>query len=295
MVVTKQKSLRQFIYSSLWSLLGAFLAAYSLEVFLIPNHIIDGGIIGISILLADILGQQFLYPLVIVLSIPFVVLAYRYISRTFVIQMIVSVVLFAMLGSWIGHAGNSMFAPYRGDLLEIVVFGGLLLGLGVGFIIRSGGCLDGTEILGILINKKYGFTVGSVVLAANSIIFAFAGLVYGDWHPSIQSLITFFIVIKIMDMVIVGLDEIKAVTILSSRPKEVSEVLLRDLGIGLTVLYGRGGYTGKDREVLYLIAERLQLADIKTLVHAHDPEAVVAIENLHEVSSGSMVKLTSKV
>lgn len=289
------KTTKQLIKSSISSCIGAFLAAYALEVFLLPNHIIDGGIVGISILSSELFGDNLLYPLVILLNIPFVYLAYRQIAKTFVIQMILAVLFFALFGTWISESGLAFFNPYRGDLLEIVVIGGLILGLGVGLIIRSGGCLDGTEILGLLINKKYGITVGSVVLASNIVIFAMAGIVFGDWHSPIQSLITFFIVVKIMDMVIVGLDEMKAVTIISQKPKDISQVLLHEMGIGLTILYGRGGYSGTNREIIYLIAERLQLSEIKTIVHNIDPEAVIAIENLHEVASSNMRRISSKV
>lgn len=305
MVVAKKKSVKQFVFALFWTILGAFLASYSLEVFLIPNDIIDGGIIGVSILIAELLGKDYLlYPLLVFLSIPFVFLAYKNISKTFVIQMIISVIAFSLIGFFIHYCQGylqdipNFLRPYLkgpSGIFEAVVIGGVLLGLGVGLIIRSGGCLDGTEILGILINKKYGFTVGSVVLVANIIIFTFAGFILEDVQSSIRSLITFFIVVKIMDMVIVGFDEMKALTILSSKPQQVSDLLLREMGIGLTVLQGRGGYTGKPQEVLYLIAERLQLAEIKSMVHDCDPKAVIAIENLHEVSTGKMDSLTSKV
>ena len=152
--VASKKSPRQVVFSSLWMLLGAFIAAFSLEVFLIPNNIIDGGVIGVSILLSSYLGQGYTYPLVVILNLPFIYLAFRYISRTMVIQMLIALTAFAILGQWIGHSDMNIFQPYRGDLLEIVVVGGLLLGFGVGLIIRSGGCLDGTEILGLLVNKK---------------------------------------------------------------------------------------------------------------------------------------------
>ncbi|MBI2602230.1 MAG: YitT family protein [Deltaproteobacteria bacterium] len=294
-MVQSSRSKRQIFVAVFSTCIGAFLAAFALEVFLLPNHIIDGGIVGISILSSELFGEQLLYPLVIILNIPFVYLAYKNIAKTFVIQMMVAVLFFAFFGTWISESGLTFFSPYRGELLEIVVIGGLVLGLGVGLIIRSGGCLDGTEILGLLINKRYGITVGNVVLAANVVIFAMAGLIFDDWHPPIQSLITFFIVVKIMDMVIVGLDEMKAVTIISQKPKEISSVLLHEMGIGLTVIYGRGGYSGEDREILYLIAERLQLSEIKTMVHNIDHEAVIAIENLHEVASSNMRRISSKV
>ena len=136
--------------------------------------------------------------------------------------------------------------------------------------------------------------MGSVVLGINCILFAGAGFVFQDWLPPIRSLITFFVVIKIMDMVIVGLDEMKSVMIFSEKPKEVAKGLTHELNLGLTTIPGKGGFTGKPKDILFLIAERLQLAEIKNLVHAKDPDAIVAIENIHEVSTKNMKPITSK-
>ncbi len=157
---------------------------------------------------------------------------------------------------------------------------------GLGLIIREGGCLDGTEILGIIINRRMGFTVGQVVLVCNIFVFGAAGLVFQDWHPPLMSLITYIVVIKIMDTVIVGLDETKSVLIISSKSKAIADAIIHELGLGLTIMYGRGGFSGDEREILYVIAERLQLAELKDLILREDPSAFIAIENLHEVANG---------
>ena len=153
-------------------------------------------------------------------------------------------------------------------------------------IIREGGCLDGTEILGIIFNRRTGFTVGQVVLVCNIFVFGAAGLVFKDWHPPLMSLITYIVVIKIMDSVIVGLDETKSVLIISSKSKAIADAIIHELGLGLTIMYGRGGFSGDEREILYVIAERLQLAELKDLILREDPTAFIAIENLHEVANG---------
>ncbi|NRA45099.1 MAG: YitT family protein [Oligoflexales bacterium] len=296
MVSVASKTPKQIIFSSIWMILGAFIAAFSLEVFLVPNAIIDGGVIGVSILIGKLFGDHLMYPLVVLLNLPFLYLAGKNISKVMVVQMIIALVAFASFGPWIGHSPDiAVFAPYKGDLLEIVVIGGLLLGFGVGLIIRSGGCLDGTEILGLLINKKYGISVGNVVLAVNAVIFTIAGFVFGDWHAPIQSLITFFVVIKIMDMVIMGIDEMKSVMIFSSKPREIADTLMNTMGLGLTYIQGRGGFSGEQKEILFLMAERLQLSEIKHAVHSHDPEAFIAIENLHEVATNNLKGITNKV
>lgn len=295
MVSGAPKSRKQMIVSFIGMVFGAFLAAFSLEVFLLPNHIIDGGVIGVAILVSEWIGNDYwLYPMVLIFNIPFLFLAYHFISRTLLFQMLVATLSFVSFGHFITVSSLAVFGHYHGDLLEIVVIGGGLLGFGVGLIIRCGGCLDGTEILGILINKKYGLSVGTIVLCFNIFLFLGAGLIFEDIRSSIQSLITFLIVIKIMDMVIVGLDEMKSIMIFSDKTSEIADELVHRLGLGLTFIRGRGGYSGEDKEIIYLIAERLQLSEIKTLVHQKDPCALIAIDNLHEVAAQSIKSVTKK-
>jgi len=275
---------------------GAFLAAFSIAVFLLPNSIIDGGIVGLAMIGGNIFGNKLFPYFFILLNLPFLFLAYRHVGKVFVMHMFFAYALFVASLFFI-H--GYMPWEFEGDKLEVVVIGGAILGIGLGIIIRYGGCIDGTEILGIIINKKLGFTVGQVVLVCNILIFSLAGLVFPDWHTPIFSLITYMVVIKVMDSVIVGLDEIKSVLIISSKSKAIAEAIMHELGLGLTIMYGRGGFSGDEREIIYVIAERLQLAELKELIHREDPHAFIAIENLHEVASGKhgndMVKKRVKI
>ncbi len=224
-------------------------------------------------------------------TLPFLVMAFRFIGKSFLLHMLFSVAVFVGSIFFIQHV---MPWKFVGDSLEVVVIGGSILGIGTGLIIRYGGCLDGTEIFGIILNRKIGFSVGQVVLFCNIFIFAAAGVVFQDWHPPLLSLITFMVATKVMDSVIVGLEETKSVLIISSKSKEISDAIIHELGLGLTIMYGRGGYSGEQREIIYVIAERLQLAELKDLIHREDPSAFIAIENLHEVSSGLQVDMQSK-
>jgi len=289
------KSSKQMCFSFLGMIFGSFLAAFSLEVFLLPNHIIDGGVIGLSIIVSELLGSDlWLYPLVFVFNLPFLFLAYRFVSKALLLQMLIAILSFSFFGHFITLSPWPIFSHYKGDLLEIVVMGGGLLGLGVGSIIRCGGCLDGTEILGILMNKRYGFSVGTIVLFFNVFLFAIAGFVFQDWRSSIQSLITFLIVIKIMDMVILGLNEMKSIMIFSDKSEEIANDLIHKLGLGLTFLNGRGGFSRAEKQIIYLIAERIQLSEIKVLVQQKDPYAFIAIENLHEVACQNLNLISKK-
>ena len=279
------RTIKQMIVSYFWTTVGALLAAMSIKIFLFPNELIDGGIIGIAMILTR-LSSKVLFPIFfIVLTLPFIYLSYKFIRRTFFVQMIIAVILFSIFLTLLNKV-----KPFEADVLEVIVIGGAILGIGAGLIIRNGGCLDGTEILAIIINRKKGFTVGQVVLFINIFIFAGYGLIFQDWHIAFQSLLTYVVAFKMMDIVIVGLDELKSVIIISTKPQELTQVVMHEMGLGLTVMYGRGGYSGDAREILFVIVERLDLADLKELVLAKDPKAFMAVENLHEVVYGRQVK-----
>ncbi len=286
---SSSKSLMYHVSAYFWITIGSFLAAFAIRIFLVPNELIDGGIVGIALIAAKLVGNKYLSYFLVALNAPFIYLAYKFIRRTFVIHMFVAVLLFAGF-----LVVLERFPHFLGDPIEIIVIGGALLGIGVGLIIRSGGCLDGTEILAIIINRKKGFTVGQVVLFINFFVFTAYGWIFSNWHIAVQSLITYIVAFKMMDLVIMGLDELKSVLIVSSRPQELAEVITQELGLGLTIVHGRGGFTGDTREILFIIVERLDLSDLKEIVLREDPSAFMAIENLHEVVYGKQAPLPYK-
>jgi uncharacterized membrane-anchored protein YitT (DUF2179 family) len=272
------------LLSYLQLLLGAFIAAFAIDIFFIPNKLIDGGIVGLAMIGGRFFENNRLIPyLLLLLNVPFIYLAYRHIGKAFVARLLLANLSFSCFLMVMPHI---ITRPFLGDTLEVVVIGGAILGVGIGLIIRCGGCIDGTEILGIIANRKKGFTVGQVVLVCNIFVFGAVGLLFQDWHPPLLSLIAYIVAVKIMDAVIVGLDETKSVLVISTKSKEITKAILHDLGLGLTVMYGRGGFSGQPVEILYVITERLQLAELKDLVYSIDSKAFMAIENLHEVSAG---------
>ncbi|NBO24068.1 MAG: YitT family protein, partial [Chlamydiae bacterium] len=224
-----QKTLDQLIISYFWIALGAFLAALSIRVFLFPNNLIDGGIVGLALIGARLVGDEFLSLFLILFNLPFIYLAYKHIRRTFVIQMAIATGLFAFFLMILEN-----ISPFLGDPLEIIVFGGAILGIGVGLMIRNGGSTDGTEVLGIIINRKKGFTVGQVVLVINIFVFSLYGWIFHDWHIALKSMMTYIVAFKMIDLVIVGLDELKSVMIITSKPNELAEVITGEMGLGLT-------------------------------------------------------------
>jgi len=203
--------------------------------------------------------------------------------------MLVAILLFAFFLAVLNYLPS-----FEADPLEAIVIGGAMLGAGAGLIIRYGGCTDGTEILAILINRKKGFTVGQVILFINIFIFAAYGWIFENWHTALRSLMTYIVAFKMMDIVIAGLEELKSVLIMCAKPDKLSKIITHELGLGLTFIKGKGGYSGEDRDILFIIVERLDLAELKEIVLREDPTAFIAIENLHEVAYGRTAKVALK-
>lgn len=268
-----------------WIAVGAFIAALSITVIILPNDVIDGGVTGISMVIAHLIGKKWLPYLVLAMNVPCIFLAYKHFGKSFLINMITGILLFSFFLFMFEHILHNV-PVFRGDSLEVVVLGGIVLGIGIGLIIRMGGCSDGSEIFAIIVNRTKGYTIGQVVVFFNIFVFIAAGYIYGEWNTSVRSFITYMVTYKTMDLIIVGLDEIKSTLIVSSKPKEVSDTIVHELGLGLTILYGRGGYAGDDRELLLVVVDRLQLAELKDIVLNIDPSAFIAVENLHEVVYG---------
>lgn len=268
-----------------WIAVGAFIAAASIVYILLPNNVIDGGVTGIAMIIAHLIGQKWLPYLVLALNIPCIIVAYKNFGKVFLLYMVSGILLFSFFLFLFEHVLHHL-PVFHGDSLEVVVLGGIVLGLGIGLVIRKGGCSDGSEVIAIIVNRTRGYTIGQVVVFLNFFVFLIAGYIYGEWNTSVRSFITYLVTYKTMDLVIVGLDEIKSTLIISSKPKEITDTVVHELGLGLTILYGRGGYAGDDRELLLVFVDRLQLAELKDMVLNIDPSAFIAVENLHEVVYG---------
>lgn len=267
----------------LWLTLGCAIAAFAIKIFFIPNNLIDGGTVGLAMIAARLFGTDWLPLCIVCTTLPFVFFASKTIGRLFVAHTLLSVSLFAIFLFILPYVFHT---PFHGESIEVVVIGGGILGVGIGIIIRSGACLDGTEILGIIASRTWGFTVGQIIFFCNIVVFGLAGLMFQEWHPPLMSLITYIVVARVLDFVLVGLDETKSVLVISSKFKEIEKAVMHELGLGLTVMYGRGGFSGESREILYIITERLRLTELKNLIFEIDPNAFIAIESLHEISSG---------
>ncbi|MEK5270674.1 YitT family protein [Aeribacillus sp. FSL K6-8394] len=280
----KKESLRHIIYRLLMIVIGAVLAAVSIKLFLVPNHMIDGGIIGISLILDHIFSNHIkiinFATLVIVLNLPFMYSGYKQIGKTFMFSSIFGIICLA-IAERLAHD----FEAFTTEPLLATVFGGFLLGAGVGLVIRHGGSLDGTEILGILLTKKIPFSVGEIVMFLNIFIFGSAAFVFGI-EQAMYSIFTYYIAFKTIDAVVQGLDETKAAIIISDHYDEVSDAILSRLGRGTTKLKGKGGYTDTEKDVIYAVVTRLEVAKLKSIVHEIDPNAFITIMNTQETKGG---------
>jgi uncharacterized membrane-anchored protein YitT (DUF2179 family) len=271
------------IYRYALLLLGAGIAAAGLEIFLVPNNIIDGGVVGISII-AGFLTKIPLGVFTFVLNIPFLFIGYRQIGRSFVISSLFSVTVFSV--------AVSLLHPIPGltnDMLLATVFGGIILGAGVGLILRCGGSLDGTEIIAIIFSRRTFLSVGQIVMIFNIVIFSLAAFVLG-WDRALYSMLAYFIAHKAIDVVIEGVDEAKAVMIVSEKSDEISEAIMARLGRGVTVWEGEGGFSKSRNKIIYSVVTRLEISKLRAIVHDIDENAFFTVHDVSDVTGGNYKK-----
>ncbi|MFD2170131.1 YitT family protein [Tumebacillus lipolyticus] len=276
-------SLAKLLKRIIFIILGASLVSVGLEIFLVPNNIIDGGIVGISIIASHLTGIS-IGIFLLVLNLPFLIIGYKQIGKTFALSTLLGVVVMSL--------GTSYLHPVpelTDDPLLAAVFGGIILGIGVGLVIRYGGSLDGTEIVAILFNKKTPFSVGEIVMFCNIFILGSAGFVFG-WDHAMYSLMAYYIAFKIIDLTIDGFEESKSVWIISEKHREIGDTLLARLGRGVTYLNGEGGYSGDDKKVIFCVVTRLEEAKLKSIVEEIDEHAFLAVGTIAEVRGGRFKK-----
>lgn len=277
--LTKRKIFQRILLITL----GAALMAVGLEIFLVPNNVIDGGITGISIMLSYVTGWK-LGMFLFILNIPFFFIGYKQIGKTFALSTLYGIIILSI--------GTTLLHPvpaFTQDILLATVFGGIVLGIGVGLVIRYGGSLDGTEILAILFNKKLPFSVGEIIMFFNLFILACAGFVF-TWDRAMYSLIAYFVAFKTIDITITGLDESKSVWIISDNAQQIGDAIMNRLGRGVTYINGEGAYSGDDKKVIFCVINRLEEAKLKEIVTDYDDNAFLAVADIAEVRGGRFKK-----
>ena len=264
-------------------LVGCLIAAFAIECFLIPNTILDGGITGIAIIIHKVFKMPLSF-LVIVLNIPFIYIGYKNLGKKFFIRTIYSMLLFSTFLDFFKNIQS-----FTNEILLATVFGGGLLGIGVGLVIHFGGCVDGTESVAIVISKKTNFSVGQVVLMFNLVVFTIAGFIFG-FDRAMYSLLTYIITFKVIDFVADGLDEAKAAMIITDKGTTLKEEIYNRLGRTTTTIRGKGLISG-EKEILYCVLTRLEIFELKHIVQDMDESAFVTINDVSDII-GNHIKST---
>ncbi|PFG06528.1 uncharacterized membrane-anchored protein YitT (DUF2179 family) [Bacillus sp. es.034] len=282
-VMHKKIPLKEVVKRAFLITVGAVIMAVGLEIFLVPNQVIDGGIVGVSIMLSHITGIK-LGLFIFILNIPFFFIGYKQIGKTFAFSTLYGIIVLSISTTFLHPV-----AAFTQDILLASLLGGIVLGIGVGMVIRYGGSLDGTEILAILSSKRLPFSVGEIIMFVNLFILASAGFVF-SWDRAMYSLLAYYVAFKLIDITIKGLDESKSVWIISENYEEIGDALLHRLGRGVTYLKGEGAFSGDDKKVIFCVITRLEEAKLKDIVAEHDPSAFLAIADIAEVRGGRFKK-----
>ena len=276
-VKSKKEIILESVRRALFLVIGAFIVAVALEMFLLPNKIIDGGVIGISMMASYVTGGN-LGLFILGINIPFILVAYRTLGKKFVINTFFAVFMLSIATNVVAK-----LKPVTEDLLLVTVFGGILLGLGVGLILRNNAFLDGTEMVSIELSKKLKIvSVGELLMSINLFIYAGAGFLFG-WERALYSILTYYVASKVIDTVLEGLDKAKSVRIVSDFSREIGDSIMKELDISVTYMKTLGGYSRQKKILTYCVVNRLDMPKLKEVIHSVDPKAFIVTEDVHEV------------
>lgn len=284
MASIKNKSLK-FVIAFIMITIGAVMTAVALECFLLPNTVLDGGVNGISIIISKLFDLP-LSILVVLLNIPFMYIGYKHLGKAFLFRTIYAIVAFSLFLELAAELGT-----FTEEILLATVFGGMILGVGVGLIIRFGGCIDGTESLAMVISKKTNLSVGQIVLIFNLVIYTCAGFIFG-FDRAMYSLLTYVITFKAIDTVSEGLEQAKAALIVTAKGTKLSKEIYEKLGRTTTTIRGKGLISG-EKEVLYCVLTRIEIFELRHLVEKMDESAFVTILDVSDII-GNHIKSSNR-
>ncbi len=280
-------NVERMIKDTMFILLGVASAAFGLKGFLLPNRFLDGGVMGIS-LLVNIISDVNLSLLVILINLPFVVIAYTQVSKKFAVKTLIAISLLAVTLAIIE------FPIITHDKLLIAVFGGFFLGAGIGLSIRGGSVIDGTEVLAIYSSRKTTLTVGDIILVLNIIIFSTAAYII-NIETALYAILTYLVASKTVDFVVHGIEEYTSVMIVSDKSNEIKDAIVNKMGRGVTLLKGKSGFGKKghrstDVDVIFSVVTRLELQRLKTEIIKIDPDAFVVENSVNDIKGGMIKK-----
>jgi uncharacterized membrane-anchored protein YitT (DUF2179 family) len=256
--------------------LGAWIVALSLNYFIVPNRIVDGGVTGIAIIIHYVTNLPTGW-MVLILNVPIFLMGLKKMGGRFLLLSVVGVVTVS-IAMEITTGVKSVTENY----LLAAIFGGLLSGIGMGLIFRSQGSMGGTDIIALIINRRLNFSVGQLLLAIDAIIFLAAAVLFSP-ESAMYAIIYMFVATRVVDFVQEGLSHSKAAIIISSTPDEIARDIMSILERGVTFLHGSGAYSGEDKKVIYCVVSRTELARVKEIVRNNDPDAFIALSEAPEV------------
>lgn len=278
--------LKEHLFPVIMLIIGAACAAFSLECFLIPNTILDGGVTGISMMINYTSGIT-LSILIIVINIPFFIIGFKALGKRFLFRGVFSTATFALFL----EVFKGVDSVTSSELLA-VVFGGVLLGVGVGLVLRYGGCLDGTEIAAMLLSRKVSVSTGGIIFMINIVIYITAGLLFG-WDRALLSLLTYFITFKIIDLVEEGMEQARAAMIITENAAELADSIYKRLGRTCTFINAEGLVSGSGKTVLYCVITRVEINELKRIIKESDVSAFVTISEVSEILGNHIKRNTS--
>lgn len=266
---------------------GAIIAAFAVEEFLSPNTIFDGGVVGVSMILSHFIPIS-LGILTVVLNIPFLIYAWKFIGKGFVFRATYAMLVFSLaLGVF-----EPMVATTRDSLLA-TVFGGVVLGAGVGLVLKCGGCLDGTEIVAIAISKSTSLSVGNVILIINIVIYFIAGLVFGI-DAGLYSMIMYFITSKVIDIVEGGMEQGKSVMIVTEEGQLIADAIYQNFGRTVTFIRGEGLISGTEKDILYCVLTRAEIHNLRVMMAKLNVNAFTTVSDVSEIIGNHVKKRDKK-
>jgi uncharacterized membrane-anchored protein YitT (DUF2179 family) len=279
-------TLGHFLKDSLLIALGIFSAALGLEGFLLPNQFIDGGATGIALLLSEITKVS-ISVLLVVVNIPFLILGYNIIGKQFAVKAAIAIITLSFVVAFF------QFPVVTHDKLLVAIFGGFFLGAGIGFTVRGGAVLDGTEVLAIALSKKLGITIGDVIIMVNIVVFSSAAYFLGI-ETALYALITYLAASRTLDFIIEGIEEYTGITIISSHSEEIRLMITNELGRGVTVYKGKRGYGShghtNEIDIIYTVITRLEISKMYTEIEKIDPIAFIVMNSIKDTKGGMIKK-----
>lgn len=270
------------------TVIGALCAVVAIKGFMIPNHFLDGGILGISILLHEFYHIDVSIPLVL-LNLPFIYIGYKKIGKSFAAHALLAIILLAIIL-------NILPVPaVTKDHFLTAVFGGVFVGLGIGFVIRGGGVIDGLEVIAEYSNKKFGLSTNEIIMTINTTLFLIIAFYLG-LDKAMYSIVTFYTALKVSDYVVDGFEKLISLTIISSNPDVIKNIIVNDFHKAITVYKGeRGNLPGSfnvrhDCDIIVAVVTRLEVHKIKKAIAQADPAAFTYVQNIGEISGGIVKK-----